>query len=181
MSLRVLIAGIGNIFLSDDGFGVEVAQRLLAEPFPDGVRVVDFGIRGLHLAYELGDGYDAAILIDAAPRGGQPGTIYVIEPDLSAMQPDTGAESPLLDAHGMEPVAVLSLLKTLGGKIDRVLIIGCEPETSEDGIGLSEPVSRAVDEAVGVVRNLVAQLESEGAAAFGGRAEPAGLAVRRET
>lgn len=155
MSGRVLVAGVGNIFLSDDGFGSEVARRLATEPFPEGVRVVDSGIRGLHLAYELLDGYDTAILIDAAPRGGAPGTVYVIEPDL---QPGDGpAEGSLLDAHGMEPVAVLSLLATLGGSVRRVFVVGCEPATVEEGIGLSEPVARAVAEAAGVVRELVSE------------------------
>lgn len=167
MSGRVLVAGIGNIFLSDDGFGVEVARRLAAAPMPAGVKVADFGIRGMHLAYELGDGYDTAILVDAAPRGGAPGTVYVIEPDLSAAGPSAAAaagESPLMDAHSMEPTAVLGLLRVLGGNVRRVLVVGCEPATVEEGMGLSEPVARAVDEAVRVVRGLVAEIGAETAA-----------------
>ena len=159
MSGRVLVAGIGNIFLGDDGFGVEVVRRVANEPFPEGVRVVDFGIRGLHLAYELLDGYDTAILVDAAPRGGTPGTVYVIEPELAG--DETPAGGSLLDAHGMEPVAVLGLLATLGGSVRRVLVVGCEPATIEEGIGLSEPVALAVDEAVRVVRELVAEIRLE--------------------
>lgn len=166
MSVRVLVAGIGNIFLGDDGFGVEVARRLAHEPFPEGVRVADFGIRGLHLAYELLDGYDTAILIDAAPRGGAPGTVYVIEPELAG--DETHAGGSLLDAHGMEPVAVLGLLATLGGSVGRVLVVGCEPATIEEGIGLSEPVARVVAEAVRVVRELVAEVSLEAVAGSAG-------------
>jgi hydrogenase maturation protease len=155
MSGRVLVAGVGNIFLGDDGFGVEVARRLAGEQLPEDVRVADFGIRGVHLAYELLDGYDTAILVDAAPRGGQPGTVYVIEPEPGA--PPDGA--PLMDAHGMEPDAVLGLLEVLGGSPVRVLVVGCEPAEVTERIGLSEPVAGAVEEAVGVVRELLAQRE----------------------
>jgi len=150
MSGRVLVAGIGNIFLGDDGFGVEVAQRLAGEAFPAGVRVVDFGIRGLHLAHELLNDYDTAILVDAAPRGGTPGTLYVIEPD-----PAPTPDAPF-DAHALNPEAVLAAVKALGGEVGRVLVVGCEPATVEEGIGLSAPVARAVDEALRVVRDLVA-------------------------
>ncbi|MDQ3672988.1 MAG: hydrogenase maturation protease [Gemmatimonadota bacterium] len=156
MSPRVLVAGIGNIFLGDDGFGVEVAQRLLRESFPEEVRVADFGIRGLHLAYELLDGYDLAILIDAAPRGGAPGTLYVIEPDLEELPGATATDAPALDAHGMDPVAVLAMARTLGGEMGRVLVVGCEPAEIEERIGLSEPIAGMVEEAVRVVRELVA-------------------------
>lgn len=156
---RVLVAGVGNIFLGDDGFGVEVAQRLAGADLPAGVKVVDFGIRGVHLAYELLDGYDLAILVDAAPRGGEPGTLYVIEPDLSAADDAEGdgdeGGGPALDAHGMDPAAVLSLLGVLGGRIDRVLVVGCEPEDADEGIGLSASVAGAVDRAVALVRELI--------------------------
>ncbi len=152
---RVLVAGVGNVFLGDDGFGVEVARRLAGEPMPEGVRVADFGIRGVHLAYELLDGYYTAILVDAVPRGGEPGTVYVIEPDLAR-----GGEGDhgLLDAHGMEPDAVLSMLRTLGGGEVEVLIVGCEPAEVEERIGLSELVAGSVDQAVAVVRELVDKL-----------------------
>src|SRR5436190_23545554 len=112
MKRRVLIAGIGNIFLQDDGFGTEVAQRLAGEQLPDWVCVKDFGIRGVHLAYEMLDGgYDATILVDAAPRGEKPGTVYLIEPDLETVD---DAEPLSLDAHGMDPRVVLQMLKSLG-------------------------------------------------------------------
>ena len=152
MSRKVLVAGVGNIFLSDDGFGVEVARRLSRAALPEGVKVVDFGIRGIHLAYELLDGYETAILVDAAPRGGQPGTVYVIEPQAD---PGNDQSAALLNAHGMQPDAVLGLLGVLGGRVQHVLVVGCEPSTVEEGIGLSAPVQRAVDEAVRIVSELV--------------------------
>ena len=156
MTERTLVAGIGNIFLSDDGFGSEVARRLLLEEMPEGVKVADFGIRGIHLAYELLDGYDTAIFIDATQQGGEPGTIYVIEPDVDAIETANGlAEAGIMDAHGMDPASVLAILRSLGGGVDRLLIVGCEPADVEDGMGLSEPVSKAVDEAMRVVRSLV--------------------------
>ena len=156
---NLLVAGIGNIFQSDDGFGSEVARRLLSgPPAPEGVKVVDYGIRGVHLAYELLDGYDAAILIDATSQGGDPGTIYVIEPDVDAIESETGlAEAGIVDAHGMDPASVLALLRSLGGRIDRLLVVGCEPADIEEGMGLSEPAAGAVDEAVAVVRQLIDQ------------------------
>jgi hydrogenase maturation protease len=160
MNGRVLVAGVGNIFLGDDGFGVEVARRLAGEPLPEGVRVADFGIRGVHLAYELLDGYHTAILVDATRRGGPPGTVYVIEPEQpAARDPDDAAAAPLMDAHAMEPDAVLGLLDLLGGSSVRVLVVGCEPAEVTERIGLSEPVERAVDDAVLMVRELLALCE----------------------
>jgi hydrogenase maturation protease len=154
----ILVAGIGNIFQCDDGFGSEVARMLLAEPVPDGVKIVDYGIRGIHLAYELLDGYDAAILIDATTQGGDPGTIYVIEPDVDAIETENGlAEAGIVDAHGLDPASVLALLRSLGGRIDRLFVVGCEPADIEDGMGLTEPIAAAVDEACRVVRELVDQ------------------------
>jgi hydrogenase maturation protease len=157
VSKGILVAGIGNIFQTDDGFGSEVARRLLAgPPLPDGVSVVDYGIRGVHLAYELLDGYDAAILVDATRQGDEPGTIYVIEPDVDGIETESGlAEAGIVDAHGMDPASVLALLQSLGGSVDRLLVVGCEPADVEEGMGLSEAVAAAVDEACGVVRRLV--------------------------
>jgi hydrogenase maturation protease len=150
---RTLVAGIGNIFFGDDGFGVEVARRLLSENLPDEVRVRDYGIRGLHLAYEMLDrDYDVIILVDAVPRGGAPGTVYVIEPKLDAAAPAAAA-----DAHAMTPDAVFAMLNALGGTRARVLIVGCEPQSVEEEMGLSAPVAAAVDEAVRVVHELVAR------------------------
>jgi hydrogenase maturation protease len=156
MKNRILVAGVGNIFLGDDGFGVEVARRLGAETWPDGVDVADFGIRGVHLAYQLLEGYDTLILIDAAARGEPPGTIFVLEPDFAHEETIERTESGfLLDAHGMDPEMVLGILKDLGGKVGRVVIVGCEPAEIVERIGLSEMAERAVDEACRVVRRLV--------------------------
>jgi hydrogenase maturation protease len=152
----VLIAGVGNIFLRDDGFGVEVARRLALESLPEWVRVIDFGIRGVHLAYEMLDGgYATTILVDATPRGEKPGTVYLIEPDLKGFD----SRQPVsFDAHGMEPQLVFSTLQSLGGVPGRVLIVGCEPLECDEGIGLSEPVQRSVDEAVRLVHSVVEDL-----------------------
>ncbi len=131
MQARILVAGIGNIFLGDDAFGSEVARRLLSEPMPHEVRVVDFGIRGLDLTYALLDRYAAAILVDAAPRGEAPGTLYVL--DLAKETPtDTNRATPLLEAHTMDPVRVLRLAASLGGRVERLFLVGCEPATPVD-------------------------------------------------
>lgn len=160
MTGKLLIAGVGNIFLGDDGFGPEVATRLAAISLPDWAHVVDYGIRGMHLAYDLAGGYNSAILVDATARGGEPGTIYVIEPDLAA-DADHGpdgelAENPMFNAHGMQPDVVFSMLGMLDTQARRVLVVGCEPATVDYGIGLSDQVATAVDEAVRVVLDLVA-------------------------
>jgi hydrogenase maturation protease len=160
---RVLVAGAGNIFLGDDGFGVEVAARLAREPLPDGVEVEDFGIRGVHLAYTLLDGYDVLILVDAVPRGDEPGTVYVIRADLDAPAPPE-----VMDAHDLAPETVLALLTRLGGRLDACYVVGCEPAGTE-GIGLSEPVAAAVDTAVARVRALVDEVLGEAAGTVNGR------------
>jgi hydrogenase maturation protease len=146
---RILVAGVGNIFLADDGFGVEVAQRLLACPLPEGTKLMDVGIRGLHLAYELLDGYDLLVLVDALPLDEEAGTVVVFEPDLDQL-PAGG-----MDAHGMDPQTVLALLRSLGGEVGRVLVVGCQPADLDERIGLSAPVAAAVDEAVAAVLRLV--------------------------
>jgi hydrogenase maturation protease len=175
MTGKLLIAGVGNIFLGDDGFGVEVASRLASAGLPEWAHVVDYGIRGMHLAYDLAGGYTSAILIDATPRGGPPGTVYVIEPDLrdplaaaaGAAGPAGGAgpageadaaldANPLFNAHGMQPDVVFGMLGMLEAPAIQILVVGCEPESVDYGIGLSEPVAAAVDEAVTVVLDLVA-------------------------
>jgi hydrogenase maturation protease len=142
---RALIAGIGNIFLGDDGFGVEVAARIDRANLPEAVDVADFGIRGIHLAYELLDGrYDTLILVDAIPLGDDsPGTIALLDVDPDEI---AGGEGPL-DAHTMSPHVVLAALASLGGHIDRVLVVGCQPADVDERMGLSEPVAAAVDEA----------------------------------
>ena len=159
--MRVLVAGVGNIFLGDDAFGCEVVRVLVGEPAPDGVRIVDFGIRGVHLAYELLDGYDLLVLVDAAPRGEAPGTVSLVavdpaEVDDAAPQVAAGAR-PIVDAHGLEPGAILQLLGSLGGSVDRVLVVACEPESTAEGIGLSEAVRAAVPAAVELVRGVMSE------------------------
>lgn len=155
---KILIAGIGNIFLGDDGFGVEVAHRLMNRNLPEEVRVVDFGIRGLDLTYALQDGYETTILIDAYAHGQTPGTVSVMEPD-----PNDIAAGPtgLVEAHSMDPLTVLRMARALNGFMGRVLLVGCEPATlgGEEGqMGLSEPVEKAVEEAVRTTETLVARI-----------------------
>jgi hydrogenase maturation protease len=158
---RVLVAGIGNIFMGDDAFGVEVARRLAERPLAAGVDVGDFGIRGMDLMYALGEGYDAAVFVDAVPRGEPPGTLSVIEPRL-----DEDDATP--DAHGMDPVKVLSLARQLGSVPERVLIVGCEPAVrmtgaEEELVGeLSDPVRAAIDDAVELVESVVGELLERG-------------------
>jgi hydrogenase maturation protease len=146
---RVLIAGIGNIFLGDDGFGVEVARRLSTVDMPAGVQVRDYGVSGMHLAFDLLDGFDTTILVDATARGDAPGTVYVLE--LDPVTEPVGS----VDAHGMQPDLVLGLLAMLGGSCPRVLLVGCEPASVTDHIGLSPLVAAAVDAAVRTVLELV--------------------------
>jgi hydrogenase maturation protease len=157
---RVLVAGMGNIFLSDDAFGVEVVRRLLPLPLPQGVEVRDFGIAGVHLAYQLLDGgYDALVLVDALPFGGSPGDLCVMEPELD----DEGEVA--VDAHGMQPDAVLRTLEAMGGRVGRVLVVGCQPSSVEEGMELSPPVAASVDRAVDVVRELLDELTGGGSRA----------------
>jgi hydrogenase maturation protease len=157
---RILVAGIGNVFLGDDGFGVAVADRLSRSELPAGVDVEDYGIRGMDLAYALHE-YDVALFVDATPRGQAPGTLYVIEPELD----DDAPVGP--DAHGMDPVKVLALARALGGSVPRVLVIGCEPATrmsaddEEIVAELSEPVRAALESAVRLVESLVDDLRQE--------------------
>ncbi|WP_187764566.1 hydrogenase maturation protease [Saccharopolyspora spinosa] len=154
---RILIAGVGNVFLGDDDFGVAVADRLACEP-PEGARVADFGIRGMHLAYELMDGYDLLILVDAVARGEEPGTVSVIEPDLAAIEPAAG-----VDSHGMNPDAVLACCKGFNVPLGRVLVVGCEPADCSCRWGLTERVAESVGSAERTVRNLVADAIDAGA------------------
>lgn len=148
---RTLVAGVGNIFLGDDGFGVEAARLLDGGPLPEGVEVADIGIRGVHLAYRLLDGYDTLVVLDATSRGGEPGTLYVI--DAAAPAGRRSPEGAAPDGHHMSPDAVFALLDTLcagTGAVPprRTWVVGCEPATVEEGIGLSPQVAAAVPEAV---------------------------------
>ena len=160
---RIMVAGIGNVFLADDAFGPEVIGALRDRDLPEGVHVADFGIRGMDLAYRLLDGYRAAVLVDAAPRGGPPGTVYVIEPDPPSAAP------AVPEAHGMDPVGVLALAHRLaeGAPLPRVLVLGCEPMVRMTGaepdvvVGLSPPVRAAVGVAVARLEELLRELREE--------------------
>src|SRR4051812_19858542 len=156
---RVLVAGIGNVFFADDGFGVAVARRLQERELPRGADVIDFGIRGMDLVFALGEGYDLALFVDAVPRGEEPGTLFVIEPDLAEQDGPV-----MLDAHGMDPVKVLALAGQLGPVPERILVVGCEPQVKMTGdeeelVGdLSPPVRAAVSDAADLVESLLAEL-----------------------
>jgi hydrogenase maturation protease len=164
---RLLVAGVGNIFLADDAFGPEVIRALERSPLPPEVRVRDFGIRGLDLAYELLDGYDVVVLVDAAERGHRPGTLSLIEPE----PPDPALAAAPPEAHGMDPVKVLALATHLGdGPLPRVLVLACEPQLrprgDEDIVpGVSAPVRDAVDRAVEALHSMVPVLLADPAAA----------------
>lgn len=157
MNHRILIAGIGNIFAGDDAFGVEVIRELTQHPLPEAVFAKDFGIRSYDLAYAIMDGYSTTILVDATSRGKPPGTLYLIEPDVDAINGQTS-----VDAHRLNPVAALQLVQALGGKLGKLYLVGCEPEVLEsDEIGLSPSVRAAVPEAVQMIERLVHRLLNE--------------------
>jgi hydrogenase maturation protease len=156
MNPRLLVAGIGNIFFGDDAFGSEVARELMKKTWPEGVRVDDFGIRSYDLAYALMDGVDA-LFIDVTPRGGEPGTLYVMELEM----PEPGAANEMPDAHSLNPVSVLQMVQSLGGKPGRLYLLGCEPgvlDSEESALGLSEPVQAAVPLAIRKIESLVNDL-----------------------
>ncbi|MGH9717859.1 MAG: hydrogenase maturation protease [Candidatus Acidiferrales bacterium] len=158
-SPTILIAGIGNIFMGDDAFGVEVIRRLANREWPRGVRAVDFGIRGLDLAYALIDRPGVTILVDACPKNGTPGDLYVVEPDVSSR--DAVVETVMLDAHGMNPTSVIRAAQMMGGPLGKILLLGCEPLSlgSEQGhMGLSDPVAGAVDRAIPLLESLVRRI-----------------------
>jgi len=154
--MKILIAGVGNIFLGDDGFGVEVAVALSKRQLPSGLSVKDFGIRGFDLAYALLDPWDAVIIVDALPRGQASGTLYVLEPDAATADME-------LNPHGMDPVRVLNLAASLGSISAKVLVVGCEPhdfgDELEGRMGLSAPVQAAVEEACDMIVELANSLQ----------------------
>jgi hydrogenase maturation protease len=154
---RTVVAGVGNVFLRDDAFGVEVARLLVERSLPMNTEVHDFGIRGLHLAYELLDGCDLFILVDAAPRGEHPGTVTVLEPghaEADHAEPGSGP-APVMDAHGLAPDEVFRLLDSLGGRPERSLVVACEPADVSPGMGLSDPVRAALPHAVQAVEEIL--------------------------
>ncbi len=158
---RVLVAGIGNIFFGDDAFGCEVVSQLARRPLPEGVRVTDFGIRSYDLAYAIMDGYEATILVDATPHGAEPGTLYLIEPDLKKLD-ELPEES--VNAHSMNPVRVLQLVRSLGGAPGWLRVVGCEPavlEVESGAMGLSEKVKAAVVPAIEMIEGLICEILQE--------------------
>jgi len=158
---RILVAGVGNIFMGDDAFGSEVARRLMYERLPAEVQVMDFGIRSYDLAYALMDRYDVTILVDVTSQKQSPGTLYLIEPDLSQLDQ---VDEMMFDAHSMNPGSVLRMLRTLGGSPGKLYLIGCEPAMLdvEDGqIGLSEIVKSSIPKAIELIKSLVNDLLSE--------------------
>ena len=157
MTGRILVAGVGNVFLRDDAFGVEVVRLLAERPQPPGVQIRDYGIRGVHLVYELLDGYELFVLVDAAPRGEAPGTVSVLEVEL----PSPGAQ-PVIDAHSLTPDAIFGLLSSLGGHAGRNLVVACEPAEVDPGMGLSDPVREALPHAVRAVEEILAQATGAG-------------------
>ncbi|HMG03989.1 MAG TPA: hydrogenase maturation protease [Chthoniobacterales bacterium] len=158
---NILVAGIGNIFFGDDAFGCEVAAELLKRPLPPEVRVIDFGIRSYDLAYAIMDGPDATILVDATPQGKEPGTILLIEPDLNSLDSEN---DEVVNAHSMNPVRVLQMVRSMGGKPGRLYLVGCEPavlEPEEGAMGLSETLRAAVPKALEMIESLVHDLLAE--------------------
>jgi hydrogenase maturation protease len=150
---RTLVAGVGNIFLGDDAFGCEVIRLMAGRPVPAGVEVKDFGIRGVHLVYDLLDGCDLFVLVDAAPRGEAPGTVSVIEVEVPEPDPSSG---PVMDAHDLTPDAIFAMLGSLGGRPGRSLLVACEPADVGAGMGLSGPVQEALPHAVRTVEEIIA-------------------------
>ncbi|MDP9098212.1 MAG: hydrogenase maturation protease [Verrucomicrobiota bacterium] len=158
---NILVAGIGNIFFGDDAFGCEVVRQLVERPVPAGVTIRDFGIRSYDLAYAIMDGPDATILIDATSRGQPPGTVFLIEPRFNLLDNESGE---VVNAHSMNPVRVLQMVRSMGGKPGRLYLVGCEPallETEEGAMGLSQPVRAAIPKAIEMIDSLVRDLLSE--------------------
>ena len=155
MAARILVAGIGNIFLGDDGFGSEVVRHAAIPPSDPSVRVIDYGIRGMHLAYDLLEAWDTLVLVDAVPSRGSPGRLHVFQADHESQPAPTG-----LDAHSMDPAAVFASLRALGGSPPYTVVVGCEAGSVEEGIGLTEPVAKAVPRAVRAVEDIVAALQT---------------------
>ena len=166
---RILVAGIGNIFMGDDAFGCEVAKALSQRSLPKGVCLTDFGIRSYDLAYAMMEDYDAIILIDASPRGEAPGTLYLIEPQINKLDE---REGEVLNAHSMNPVRVLQMVRSLGWQPKKVYVVGCEPgvlATDDGRIGLSDRVAGAVEPAVNMIEKLIIDLTGN---------EPKGLDIK---
>lgn len=167
MTARTLVAGVGNVFQGDDAFGVEVIRLLAGRPQPAGVEIADFGIRGVHLVYELLNGCDLFVLVDAAPRGYEPGTVTVLEVAPADTVPadtvsaGTVPRAAVMDAHGLEPDAIFAMLDSMGSRPGRSLVVACEPADVSPGMGLSEPVRAALPHAVRAVEEILDQIQRE--------------------
>ena len=158
MTTRTLVAGVGNVFQGDDAFGVEVIKLLASRPRPAGVEVADFGIRGVHLVYELLNGCDLFVLVDAAQRGYEPGTVTVLEVGPAGTGPaGTGPGAAVMDAHALEPDAIFAMLDSMGSRPGRSLVVACEPADLSAGMGLSGPVRAALPHAVSAVEDILGQ------------------------
>jgi hydrogenase maturation protease len=166
MTARILVAGIGNIFLGDDGFGSEVVRNAALPQDDPSVQVIDYGIRGMHLAYDLLERWDTLVLVDAVPSRGNPGTLHVFQ-----AEHDSPCEASGLDAHSMDPAAVFASLRALGGSPPYTVVVGCEAGSVEEGIGLTEPVAKAVPRAMRAVEEIVAALQSRAPSAAETRPE----------
>ena len=180
---RTLVAGVGNIFQRDDAFGVEVIRLLADRPRPPGVQIGDFGIRGVHLVYDLLDGCDLFVLVDAAARGAEPGTVTVLEVEPHRAPADGGdpAGPPVIDAHGLTPDDIFALLASLGGRPGRSLVVACEPADTSPGMGLSEPVKAALPHAVAAVEEILREHQTWGEdGARDGEARYSGRGSRRD-
>ncbi len=160
MTARILVAGIGNIFLGDDGFGSEVIRNAEIPQDDRSVRVTDYGISGMHLAYDLLEEWDTLVLVDAVPSRGSPGTLHIFQADHESDSAATG-----FDGHSMDPAAVFASLRALGGNPPYTVVVGCEAGSVEEGIGLTEPVAKAVPRAARAVEEIVAALQAHSVAA----------------
>jgi hydrogenase maturation protease len=160
---KILVAGIGNAWMGDDGFGAEVVKRLGEVELPRGVAVMDFGTGGLNLAYEVMRGYDALLILDISEQGGTPGTLYVIEADVDSVE--AGIEDgDTLNPHGMDPKTMLRFVKSIGAWPGKVVVIACEPQTvAEIGFQLSESVAGALEPAVKLVLDTIGELQTDAA------------------
>ena len=160
---QILVAGVGNAWLQDDAFGGECARRLEARGVPSGVTVMDFGTGGLDLAYEIMRGYDALVILDASRRGGEPGTLYVIEPSMEEIAGSI-EDGEAINPHSMDPATVLRFVRAVGGWSGKVVIVACEPGEVEDlGIGLSPALEAAVDQAIALIDETIAELQTDAA------------------
>jgi hydrogenase maturation protease len=167
MTGRTLVAGVGNIFQRDDAFGVEVIRLLADRPKPAGVEIADFGIRGVHLVYELLNGCDLFVLVDAAQRGYEPGTVTVLEVEPADAAPPVA----VMDAHGLAPGEIFAMLTTMGSRPGRSLVVACEPADVSQGMGLSDQVRAALPHAVRAVEEILAQIQQKAGVHDGDQAD----------